>query len=309
MGKHTNYASDPGIQGITIKETRGMGRFHIKLHRTFVHPISKWVGSAVDELSGRGQKRRCQSLEVALIEACEQRDRLQAEMKDLIQYTDAELANLTQANEQLHRERDALQLQVWTLEEQIKILTQLNEDVNEEQPSDGEEGRPGVAVHVISLENESAGNESESSTTTGKSKAGSSSKKSSSQKQDEADAALSGLSCPSIDLSGLRLALVGGHPSTRRGVIQELQLNYGLRYWVEVPRMNEVNTNRSKVKSKIGQCTLVVLITGYMSHRLTEIIFSLKEAGSLAGDVLQLNCKGKSGVIREILNHVGHVSG
>jgi hypothetical protein len=283
-----------------------MGRFHIKLHRTLVHPISKWVGSAVDELSGRGHKRRYQSLEAALTEACEQRDRLQSEIKDLIQYTDAELANLSKANEQLHRERDALQLQVWTLEEQIRLLTQLGEEtatgeadssietviVSEIAPSETADSAylvdPSEQIEVRAV-HPSKG----------------SAKRASAEQQDVSE----GLSCPTIDLSGLRLALVGGHPSTRRGVIKELQLNYGLRHWVEVPRMNEANTNRSKVKSKIGQCTLVVLITGYMSHRLTEIIFSLKEAGSLAGDVLQLSCKGKSGVVRGILDHVEHVGG
>ena len=68
--------------------------------------------------------------------------------------------------------------------------------------------------------------------------------------------------------------------------------------------MNEANTSRNRVKSKIHRCNLVVLITGYMSHRLTEIVFSLKDAGALAGDVLQVSSKGKSGVLRGILDHV-----
>ncbi|MEM9447464.1 MAG: hypothetical protein AAGA75_02890 [Cyanobacteria bacterium P01_E01_bin.6] len=267
-----------------------MGRLQVKFHRTLVHPISKWVGSAVDGLSGRGKKRRYQSLEAALSATCEQRDRLQDEIQDLIQYTDTELLHLKQANEQLHRERDALQLQVWTLEEQIKALTQLSDDGALEDAS------------VLILDASTQDNIQEQLQAPEKAHSAAAAIQS-------GDLPLVGLGYPSIDLSGLRLALVGGHPTTRRGVIQELQLNYGLRHWVEVPRMNEVNTNRSKVKSKIGQCTLVVLITGYMSHRLTEIIFSLKEAGSLAGEVLQLNCKGKSGVVREILNHVEHVGG
>ena len=123
------------------------------------------------------------------------------------------------------------------------------------------------------------------------------------------EAALSPQNTSFPDLSGFRLALVGGHPTTRRGVIEELRLNYGLKHFVEIPRMSEANTSRNRVKSKIHRCTLVVLITGYMSHRLTEIVFSLKDAGALAGDVLQLNCKGKSGVLRGILEHVEHAQG
>ncbi|MEO0408421.1 MAG: hypothetical protein AAF289_13820 [Cyanobacteria bacterium P01_A01_bin.135] len=106
-------------------------------------------------------------------------------------------------------------------------------------------------------------------------------------------------------LSGLRIALVGGHSATRRGVIQELKGRYGLKHCVEIPRMTESNTNRSRVKAKIGRCDLVVIITGYMGHRLSEIVYSLKAADALAGDVLQLNCRGKSGVVREIMNHLG----
>jgi len=113
----------------------------------------------------------------------------------------------------------------------------------------------------------------------------------------------------SDDLSGLRLALVGGHSATRRGVIQELKGRYGLKHCVEIPRMTESNTNRSRVKAKIGRCDLVVIITGYMGHRLSEIVYSLKAADSLAGDVLQLNCRGKSGVVREIIKHLGEVEG
>ena len=294
-----------------------MGRLRTELHRTLVQPIGKWVGSAVDGFSGRGRKRRFQAREVALAAAYAERDRLQAEIQDLIQYTDAELTHLKHSNDQLRRERDALQLQVWTLEEQIEALTndQAFEDMSEESmvlaTESHEQGshsmNPADVDHAFSqiVDSEASHHvvvEADSITDVVNAL---SELSNSSSSNDESPAT----TYPRIDLSNLRLALVGGHPTTRRGVIQELQLNYGLRHWVEVPRMNESNTNRSKVKSKIGQCTLVVLITGYMSHRLTEIIFSLKEAGSLAGDVLQLNCKGKSGVIRGILNHVEHVGG
>lgn len=298
-----------------------MGRLRTELHRTLVHPLSKLVGSAMDGISGRGRKRRYQALEAALETAYEERDRLhaerdrlQAEIQDLIQYTDTELAHFKQANEQLCRERDALQLQVWTLEEQIEALTQCNEAVAlsdesllsleavEAETVDKSNPKTlsssvSTSIHYAEVHAADGGNDDNSGTATG-----------AIARQSSTTDPPPSSPTPRIDLSNLRLALVGGHPTTRRGVIEELQL-YGLRHWVEVPRMNEANTNRSKVKSKISQCTLVVLITGYMSHRLTEIIFSLKEAGSLAGDVLQLNCKGKSGVIREILNHIEHVGG
>lgn len=291
-----------------------MKRFRSDWHRTFVHPISKIFVSAVGELSGRGRRRRSQARDGTLAAVVAERDRLYQEMQDLVQYTDAEIEHLKQTVERLRYERDALQMQVWLFEEQIaaESTTPLAPMVLSEPSSSPlaadlassnlAEFTP-VAPHV----GISAGGSADTSTEA------IAPETHTAPQQDEYEVAEGEesplISIPTIDLSGLRLALIGGHPSTRRGVIQELQLNYGLRHVVEIPRMTESNTNRSKVKSKIGRCTLVVLITGYMSHRLTEIVYSLKDAGSLAGDVLQLNCRGKSGVVREILNHVAQAGG
>ncbi len=279
-----------------------MKRFRSDWHRTLVHPISKIFVSAVGELSGRGRRRRAQVREGNLSSVVAERDRLYKDMQDLVQYTDAEIEQLKQTIENLRYERDALQMQVWYLEEQLEQAVLVKESAESERSpleSDAASSAPTPSldtsaaaeatpdpsvqeIQILVVQDESSSEEEE-------------------------DTPL--ISIPTLDLSGLRLALIGGHPSTRRGVIQELQLNYGLRHVVEIPRMTESNTNRSKVKSKIGRCTLVVLITGYMSHRLTEIVYSLKDAGSLAGDVLQLNCRGKSGVVREILNHVAQAGG
>lgn len=296
-----------------------MKRFRSDWHRTFVHPISKIFVSAVGELSGLGRRRR-PSRDANLAAVLGERDRLYQEMQDLVQYTDAEIEQLKQTIEHLRYERDALQMQVWQLEEQLGqdasgVLPETAastvappslepEPMASARPSDlaDSDVADSLSSDVFASSDASADPadliDQEIYITIGQE---------ASQAQDDDETSL--ISIPSLDLSGLRLALIGGHPSTRRGVIQELQLNYGLRHVVEIPRMTESNTNRSKVKSKIGRCTLVVLITGYMSHRLTEIVYSLKDAGSLAGDVLQLNCRGKSGVVREILNHVAQAGG
>jgi hypothetical protein len=107
------------------------------------------------------------------------------------------------------------------------------------------------------------------------------------------------------DLSHYSLALVGGHPTTRQSVLKELAKTYGLnvKNCVEIPPFTEVSTNSNKVKAKISRCDLVVIITGYMGHGLTQIVYDLKSAGSIAGEVLMLNCRGKSGVVREISNY------
>jgi hypothetical protein len=98
------------------------------------------------------------------------------------------------------------------------------------------------------------------------------------------------------------LALVGGHAATRQAVIQELREQYHLDRAIEIAPSSEERSSGSTVRSKIGDCRLIVLITGYMGHDLSTIVSNLKQEGALTGEVLPLACRGKSGVVREILN-------
>lgn len=104
------------------------------------------------------------------------------------------------------------------------------------------------------------------------------------------------------NLSSLNLALVGGHEATRREVIRELQEKYQLKYFTEVAPSNEAYINRNNVQTKINNCGLVAMITGYMGHDLSKIVSELNKDDALVGEVLPLSCRGKSGVIREILS-------
>ena len=113
------------------------------------------------------------------------------------------------------------------------------------------------------------------------------------------------VSMEDLDLSSLNVALVGGHDATRRGVIDML-LSYGLnsKSVVEIPPASQNKISQSRVKAKIQHCNLVVIIAGYLSHKLTDIIDNLKSQDALTGELLYLNCRGSSGVAREILLHV-----
>ena len=240
--------------------------------RAIVNPISAIFSQAIDGFSGK-DRRKVQLLRAALETAELECNRLRQEMQELVQYTDGELQKAKQETENIVQERDELQLQVLLLEEELSaVVEQLSA-----KSIDSADSAFADPINIDSNRNQADSSRSAQSPS---------------------------IQSPSLDLSNFRLALVGGHPTTRRGVIQELQNCYGLKHFVEIPRMNEANTTRNRVKSKIYRCNLVVVITGDMSHRLTEIVFSLKDAGALAGDVLQLNCKGKSGVLRGILDHV-----
>ncbi|WP_214662843.1 hypothetical protein [Amazonocrinis nigriterrae] len=106
------------------------------------------------------------------------------------------------------------------------------------------------------------------------------------------------------NLASINLALVGGHQATRREVIRELCENYGLKNCVEVAPSSEAYISRSNVQAQISNCNLIAVITGYMGHDLSQIVSDLKKDGTLTGNVFFLACRGKSGVVRAILNKV-----
>jgi tetratricopeptide (TPR) repeat protein len=105
-----------------------------------------------------------------------------------------------------------------------------------------------------------------------------------------------------LNLSSLNFALVGGHEATRREVIRELREKYGIEKAVEVAPSSEAYLNRSNVQAQISNCNLIAMITGYMGHDLSKIVSELKKDNALIGEVLPLPCRGKSGVVREIIN-------
>ncbi|PZO58521.1 MAG: hypothetical protein DCF15_05285 [Phormidesmis priestleyi] len=124
--------------------------------------------------------------------------------------------------------------------------------------------------------------------------------------QQESDTVNAGLDLtPNLpDLAEVNLGIIGGHEATRREVINKLTMRYGLRRWVEVPPTWESSLTKAVLKAKLERCDLIVIITGYMNHSLTHAVFGLKASGALAGEVVMLNLRGKSGVVREVLRHV-----
>ncbi|MFB2937394.1 hypothetical protein ACE1B6_19275 [Aerosakkonemataceae cyanobacterium BLCC-F154] len=108
-----------------------------------------------------------------------------------------------------------------------------------------------------------------------------------------------------IDLSGIRLALVGGHENTRFAVLSKLKNRYGLQEYVQIDSSRRRYLNHGCLKAKLSNCDLIVLITGFMGHSLSDAVMSLKNSGALKGDVLKLTTQSNatSSVLREIVNY------
>ena len=105
-----------------------------------------------------------------------------------------------------------------------------------------------------------------------------------------------------VDLSNISLALVGGHETTHREVAEELK-KYGLKRCVHVPPHSRESNNRHQIRDKIGNCDLVVTITSYVDHSVSNCVKQLSDTQMLTGEVIRIHCHGKSGVVREVLQY------
>lgn len=105
-----------------------------------------------------------------------------------------------------------------------------------------------------------------------------------------------------VDLSEVTVALIGGHETTHREVTEALK-KYGLKRCVHIPPHSIASHSRNQIKEKISNCDLIVTITTYVDHSVSQCVKQLKETRMLAGEVIRTSCKGKSGVVREILEH------
>jgi len=105
-----------------------------------------------------------------------------------------------------------------------------------------------------------------------------------------------------IDLSNVSLALVGGHETTHREVAEELK-KYGLKRCIHVPPHSRESNSRHQIRDKISNCDLVVTITSYVDHSVSNCVKQLKDTQVLTGEVIRVHCHGKSGVVREVLEY------
>jgi hypothetical protein len=99
----------------------------------------------------------------------------------------------------------------------------------------------------------------------------------------------------------VRLAIVGGHVAMRREVEQELRGQYGLKHYQEIAPSSEEHIDRERVRERLSGSDLIVVVAGYSGHDLTGLVRDLQRSGDITGHAIWPTCRGKSGVMREIL--------
>ncbi len=109
-----------------------------------------------------------------------------------------------------------------------------------------------------------------------------------------------------FNLSEVKLTLVGGHVATRREVEHELREHYGLLEYQEIAPSDEEHFDKAKVRERVLGRHLITVITRYTGHDLTNIVRDLQRTGDITGTIIWPTCRGKSGVVREILKAIAN---
>ena len=101
-----------------------------------------------------------------------------------------------------------------------------------------------------------------------------------------------------MTLAGKRIAIVGGHDSTRLRVREQLS-RLGARV-DDVAPATSGRVNERDILDRVRLCDLVVLVVTYMGHDMSTIVSNLSARGALAGQVLPVECRGATGVTRAV---------
>ena len=108
-----------------------------------------------------------------------------------------------------------------------------------------------------------------------------------------------------LDLSNCKIAVAGGHGNLRKKLVLALSRNYNLpvRNFREIPSFKESRSNsKKKIRSKLTNVDLTIVITKYIGHDLSKIISDLKKCKFIE-NVLALDCQNTNRIVDQIICH------
>lgn len=109
-----------------------------------------------------------------------------------------------------------------------------------------------------------------------------------------------------IDLSDIRVAIVGGHQTMMSYVESTLYQENHLRDFR--PLSKDTHLSTKAFKEKLKKVDLILVVRGYMSHSMSQIVDDLETKGQLRGEVIRLPTTCTSGpaivrIIREAVHN------
>lgn len=189
----------------------------------------------------------------------------------LVQYTDEEfqryqkrIAITQKKQQQVEKQRNNLQLKLWTIEEQSKSNGQARA---QPQLSLVRTTLPKAETPIVPAQIER-------------------------ELKPQNDA--------QVGFSAHKVAIVGGRSRVYSRVADHLASVYSLHNTVHVLSQRKQYIRRRHLHKKLSGCHLIVLITQYIGHPLKEMVLDLKHKGSIDAHILYINTTGYSGAVRDI---------
>ncbi|UZQ53825.1 hypothetical protein OOK60_15205 [Trichothermofontia sichuanensis B231] len=109
-----------------------------------------------------------------------------------------------------------------------------------------------------------------------------------------------------IDLSDIRVAIVGGHQTMMSYVQSTLSQENHLRDFR--PLSKDTHLSTKAFKEKLKKVDLILVVRGYMSHSMSQIVDDLETKGQLRGKVIRLptTCTSGPAIVRIIREEIHH---
>lgn len=109
-----------------------------------------------------------------------------------------------------------------------------------------------------------------------------------------------------IDLSDIRVAIVGGHQNMMNYAQSTLSQENHLRDFRLLSKDTHLSTKA--FKEKLKKADLILVVRGYMSHSMSQIVDDLETKGQLRGKVIRLptTCTSGPAIVRIIREEIHH---
>ena len=105
------------------------------------------------------------------------------------------------------------------------------------------------------------------------------------------------------DLSGVRIAVLGGQRAAFERASQQLKDAYNAAECLRLPPHYEENRSQQVTQQRLSQTDLLVICTNRLKHSDTEQIKNIEEAGSLTCAVVRISSDSADQIIQAVTEH------
>jgi hypothetical protein len=111
------------------------------------------------------------------------------------------------------------------------------------------------------------------------------------------------------DLTGVRVAVLGGQRHTFERAQQRLVGEYNVAECRRLPPASEENRTQQETRQRLSQIDLLVICTNRLAHSDTDQVANLQQVGALSCEIVRLNNDTADQIVRAVLDHFQRAEG